>query len=189
MSLIQPFIRPENVDMRSPFQNEASWLLQKIKMYKAPREKLVCILNCCKVINNLLLNASIASNENPPGTDEFLPVLIFVTIKSYFFTNMLSIASFISNINANTLSMEEIEFEKNMESAQALLTGLAIDLSVSNQSDRGARHIQKREHVETKLQLNDPDSIVRKPSILDLYILLLKKSNLSGRKLKSYQKM
>lgn len=59
--------------------------LQKINMYKAPRDKLVCILNCCKVINNLLLNASIASNENPPGADEFLPVLIYVTIKASTF--------------------------------------------------------------------------------------------------------
>ena len=50
-------------------------------MYKAPRDKLVCILNCCKVISNLLLNASIASNENLPGADEFLHVLIYVTIK------------------------------------------------------------------------------------------------------------
>ena len=55
--------------------------LQKINMYKAPRDKLVCILNCCKVISNLLLNASIAAKENPPGADEFLPVLIYVTIK------------------------------------------------------------------------------------------------------------
>lgn len=53
-------------------------------MYKAPRDKLVCVLNCCKVINNLLLNASIASNENTPGADEFLPVLIYVTIKVFF---------------------------------------------------------------------------------------------------------
>ncbi|KAF2291462.1 hypothetical protein GH714_024447 [Hevea brasiliensis] len=86
MSLIQQFIRPENLDIKPTFQNETSWLLaqkelQKINMYKAPRDKLVCILNCCKVINNLLLNASIASNENPPGADEFLPVLIYVTIK------------------------------------------------------------------------------------------------------------
>jgi len=54
-------------------------------MYKAPRDKLACILNCCKVINNLLLNASIVSNTTPPpappGADEFLPVLIYVTIK------------------------------------------------------------------------------------------------------------
>lgn len=68
-------------DIWIPFLQLAQKELQKINMYKAPRDKLVCILNCCKVINNLLLNASIASNENPPGADEFLPVLIYVTIK------------------------------------------------------------------------------------------------------------
>jgi Rab5 GDP/GTP exchange factor len=52
-----------------------------MNLYKAPRDKLACILNCCKVINNLLLNASVISNDNPPGADEFLPVLIYVTIK------------------------------------------------------------------------------------------------------------
>ena len=55
--------------------------LQKINMYKAPRDKLVCILNCCKVINNLLHNASMASNEGTHGADEFLPILIYVTLK------------------------------------------------------------------------------------------------------------
>ncbi|WOL01125.1 vacuolar protein sorting-associated protein 9A-like [Canna indica] len=156
MALIQQFIRPENLDIQPAFQNETSWLLaqkelQKINMYKAPRDKLVCILNCCKVINNLLLNASIASNENPPGADEFLPVLIFVTIKAnppqlhsnllyiqryrrqsrlvseaaYFFTNILSAESFIWNIDAQALSMNEIEFQKKMESARAHLMGLS----------------------------------------------------------------
>ncbi|XP_062030212.1 vacuolar protein sorting-associated protein 9A-like [Rosa rugosa] len=166
MALVQQFIRPENLDIQPPFQNETSWLLaqkelQKINMYKAPRDKLVCILNCCKVINNLLLNASIASNENPPGADEFLPVLIYVTLKAnppqlhsnllyiqryrrqsrlvaeaaYFFTNMLSVESFISNIDAKALSMDETEFEKNMESARAILSGLSTDLnSQPNQS-------------------------------------------------------
>ncbi|RVX22409.1 Vacuolar protein sorting-associated protein 9A [Vitis vinifera] len=86
IGLVQQFIRPEQLDIKTTFQNETSWLLaqkelQKINMYKAPRDKLVCILNCCKVINNLLLNASIASNEDPPGADEFLPVLIYVTLK------------------------------------------------------------------------------------------------------------
>ncbi|XP_065881390.1 vacuolar protein sorting-associated protein 9A-like isoform X1 [Euphorbia lathyris] len=151
MSLIQQFIRPENLDIKPIFQNETSWLLaqkelQKINMCKAPRDKLACILNCCKVINNLLL--SMASSHNPPGADDFLPVLIYVTIKanppqlhsnllyiqryrgqsrlvgeaSYFFTNMLSAECFISNINASSISLEETEFEKNMESARALLS-------------------------------------------------------------------
>ncbi|ESQ47916.1 hypothetical protein EUTSA_v10020497mg [Eutrema salsugineum] len=156
MSLVQQFISPENLDIQPTFQNESSWLLaqkelQKINMYKTPRDKLVCILNCCKVINNLLLNASIASNENAPGADEFLPVLIYVTIKAnppqlhsnllyiqryrresklvgeaaYFFTNILSAESFISNIDAKSLSMDEAEFEKNMESARARISGLS----------------------------------------------------------------
>ncbi|XP_065880401.1 vacuolar protein sorting-associated protein 9A-like isoform X1 [Euphorbia lathyris] len=151
MSLIQQFIRPENLDIKPTFQNETSWLhaqkeLQKINMCKAPRDKLVCILNCCKVINNLLL--SMASSDNPPGADDFLPVLIYVTIKanppqlhsnllyiqryrgqsrlvgeaSYFFTNMLSAECFISNINASSIALEETEFENNMESARALLS-------------------------------------------------------------------
>ncbi|CAL9114196.1 unnamed protein product [Musa textilis] len=156
MALLQQFVWPENLDVKKAFQNETSWLLaqkelQKINMYKAPRDKLVCILNCCKVINNLLLNASITSNENPPGADEFLPVLIYVTIKAnppqlhsnllyiqryrrqsrlvseaaYFFTNILSAESFIWSIDAQALSMEEAEFQRKMQCARAHLMGLS----------------------------------------------------------------
>ncbi|XP_049389354.1 vacuolar protein sorting-associated protein 9A-like isoform X2 [Solanum stenotomum] len=136
--------------------------LQKINMYRAPRDKLVCILNCCKVINNLL--TSVSAKDNPPGADDFLPVLIYVTIKAnppqlhsnllyiqrfrrqtrlvseaaYFFTNILSAESFISNIDAQALSMDETEFETNMESARALLSGLSADNNVLDQSDQNA---------------------------------------------------
>ncbi|XWS23820.1 hypothetical protein CRYUN_Cryun28dG0048100 [Craigia yunnanensis] len=195
MSLIQQFVQPENLDIKLTFQNETSWLLaqkelKKINMYKAPRDKLVCILNCCKVINNLLLNASIASNENPPGADEFLPVLIYVTIKAnppqlhsnllyiqryrcqsrlvseaaYFFTNMLSAESFISNIDAKALSMEETEFEKNMEFARALLSGLSTDLDgLSSQIDQIAGH-DPREHDESRCQTHKEDHVIRPKS-------------------------
>ncbi|XP_011074894.1 vacuolar protein sorting-associated protein 9A isoform X2 [Sesamum indicum] len=182
MALIQQFVRPENLDIKPTFQNETSWLLaqkelQKINMYKAPRDKLVCILNCCKVINNLLLNASLAANEDHPGADEFLPVLIYVTIKAnppqlhsnlsyiqrfrrqtrlvaeaaYFFTNMLSVESFISNIDAKALSMDEVEFERNMESAQALLSGLSQSTDNSySQMDQHLGHVPSAEPVEAK---------------------------------------
>ncbi|XVE55414.1 hypothetical protein DITRI_Ditri03aG0156800 [Diplodiscus trichospermus] len=195
MSLVQQFVRPENLDIKPTFQNETSWLLaqkelQKINMYKAPRDKLVCVLNCCKVINNLLLNASIASNENPPGADEFLPVLIYVTIKAnppqlhsnlmyieryrrqarlvseaaYFFTNMLSAESFISNVDAKALSMEETEFEKNMEFARALLSGLSTDLDgLSGQMDQSDAH-DSREPAESKCQTAKESAIRPKSS-------------------------
>ncbi|KAF8030390.1 hypothetical protein BT93_E2738 [Corymbia citriodora subsp. variegata] len=184
MALVQQFIRPENLDITPTFQNETSWLLAqkellKINMCKAPRDKLVCILNCCKVINNLLINASIASNENPPGADEFLPVLIYVTIKAsppqlhsnllyiqryrrqsrlvaeaaYFLTNMLSAESFISNIDAKALSMDETEFSSNMESAQALLSGLSTDVDgLSNQTDSTGDYTPRAGQMETRNQ-------------------------------------
>lgn len=159
ISLVQQFIRPEHLDILPNFQNETSWLLaqkelQKINTYKAPRDKLVCILNCCRVINNLLLNVSMATNDNPPGADDFLPVLIYVTIKAnppqlhsnllyiqryrrqsrlvseaaYFFTNLVSAESFISNIDAKSLSIDESEFERNMTIARFTLNGTASNV-------------------------------------------------------------
>ncbi|GMJ15161.1 ARABIDOPSIS THALIANA VACUOLAR PROTEIN SORTING 9A [Hibiscus trionum] len=192
IALVQQFVQPENLDIKPTFQNETSWLLaqkelQKINMYKAPREKLVCILNCCKVINNLLLNAS---NGNPPGADDFFPVLIYVTIKAnppqlhsnllyiqryrrqsqlvseaaYFFTNMLSAEAFISNIDAKALSMEETEFEKNMEFARALLSGVSTDLDgLSSQINQIAGQYQ-REPTESRHHSLNEDLAIRPKS-------------------------
>ncbi|XP_020269939.1 vacuolar protein sorting-associated protein 9A-like isoform X2 [Asparagus officinalis] len=189
ISLIQKFIRPENLDIKPTFQNETSWLLaqkelQKINMYKAPRDKLVCILNCCKVITNLLLNASISSHDNPPGADEFLPVLIYVTIKAnppqlhsnllyiqryrrqsrlvseaaYFFTNILSAESFIWNIDAQSLSMDEAEYQHSLEAARALLLGLSSE-SESQKNQTNEKSVEHKE--ETAKSKSDINSSVR----------------------------
>lgn len=160
MYLLQQFIRPEHLDIPPKFQNETSWLLaqkeiQKINSYKNPRDKLVSILNCSRVI----LNVSMATNENPPGADEFLPVLIYVIIKAnppqlysnllfiqryrhqsrlvseaaYFYTNLVSAESFIDNLDAASLSMDEKEFQRKMISARESFDGMtnlphALDL-------------------------------------------------------------
>jgi phosphatidylglycerophosphatase A len=50
--------------------------LQNINSFKAPREKLLCIMSCCQVINNLLLNISMSNDRTLSGVDEFLPILI-----------------------------------------------------------------------------------------------------------------
>jgi hypothetical protein len=52
--------------------------LKKINDYKAPRDKMICILNCCKVIYNLLNKA----NTQNPGADDFLPILIYVLLQA-----------------------------------------------------------------------------------------------------------
>lgn len=166
MHLLQQFMRPEHLDIPPKFQNETSWLLaqkeiQKINTYKNPRDKLQCILNCSTVI----LNVSMAADENPPGADEFLPVLIYVIVKAnppqlysnllfiqryrhqsrlvseaaYFYTNLVSAESFIENLDAASLSMDENEFQRKMLSAREsfnAMTGLprALDLMSETQS-------------------------------------------------------
>ncbi|KAL6907579.1 hypothetical protein ACP4OV_002618 [Aristida adscensionis] len=181
MSLLQQFIRPENLDIKPEYQNETSWLLaqkelQKINMYKAPRDKLACILNCCKVINNLLMNASIVSNDNPPGADEFLPVLIYVTIKAnppqlhsnllyiqryrrqarlvseaqYFFTNILSAESFIWNIDGESLSMNELDFQRKMTWARERLLGLSSD----TEKHDNQVNLDAQDHKSQKMKSN-----------------------------------
>ncbi|XP_042454892.1 vacuolar protein sorting-associated protein 9A-like [Zingiber officinale] len=115
--------------------------LQKINAFKAPRDKLHCIMNCCRIINNLLLEISMTTNHKLAGADDFLPILIFTTIKAnpphlhsnlkfiqlfrkhsklvseveYYLTNLISAKTFIANINASSLSMDESEFNKNMQ--------------------------------------------------------------------------
>ncbi|KXN84246.1 Vacuolar protein sorting-associated protein 9a [Leucoagaricus sp. SymC.cos] len=51
--------------------------LLKINHYKAPRDKLICILNCCKVIFGLLRHL-----KKDEGADSFVPILIFVVLKA-----------------------------------------------------------------------------------------------------------
>ncbi|PWZ06753.1 Vacuolar protein sorting-associated protein 9A [Zea mays] len=87
IGLLQQFVKPRHLDIPKVQHNEALWLLavkelQKINSFKAPREKLLCIMSCCQVINNLLLNISMSNDRTLSGADEFLPILIYVTIKA-----------------------------------------------------------------------------------------------------------
>lgn len=80
------------------FWGDADWVeeLLKINHYKAPRDKLICILNCCKVIFGsfrfLLFTFGPRSYESctglirhlrkDEGADSFVPILIFVVLKA-----------------------------------------------------------------------------------------------------------
>merc|ERR1711937_811239 len=80
MKALGNFIKPQHLDIPDKYCNESSWTLaqkelQKINTYKAPRDKLVCILDCCRVISNLL-----STTEEGAGADDFLPILIYVLI-------------------------------------------------------------------------------------------------------------
>ncbi|KAH8833213.1 hypothetical protein DL96DRAFT_1585229 [Flagelloscypha sp. PMI_526] len=117
--------------------------LLKLNHYKAPRDKVICILNSCKVIFGLIRHLKLDE-----GADAFLPVLIFVVLKAnpdhllsnvefinrfrnpeklqseagYYLSSLMGAVSFIETMDHTSLSnITQEEFERNVELAiQAL---------------------------------------------------------------------
>ncbi|WVQ95022.1 hypothetical protein IAU59_002114 [Kwoniella sp. CBS 9459] len=115
--------------------------LLKINHYKAPRDKMICILNCCKVIFGLIRNAY---GVEAAGADAFVPILIFVVIQAnpenmlsnieyisrfrsasklqgeagYYLSSLSGAIAFIETMDASSLSnITQAEFERNVEDA------------------------------------------------------------------------
>ncbi|SAM85622.1 related to VPS9 (involved in vacuole trafficking) [Ustilago bromivora] len=113
--------------------------LLKINHYKAPRDKLICILNCCKVIFGMIRHLSTQENA-----DTFIPVLIFVVLKAnpehlisnveyisrfrnpdrlssesgYYLSSLMGAIAFIETMDYTSLSnITQEEFEKKVEEA------------------------------------------------------------------------
>lgn len=120
------------------FVNLASDQLGKINHFRAPRDKVVCLLNCCKVIFGLLRQSK--SEENADG---FLPILIYVVIKAhpehmisnlnyiqrfrssdklngeagYYLSSLQGAVSFIETLDRSSLSISDDEFNKNVDAS------------------------------------------------------------------------
>ncbi|XP_004347671.2 hypothetical protein CAOG_04920 [Capsaspora owczarzaki ATCC 30864] len=135
------FLTPAHLDIKPGRITDANLgpmmaELQRMNSYKAPRDKLICILNCCKTIYNVLQNAEGAA----AGADEFLPILIYVVLRAnpvklhsdlqyiqrfrhpdkltsepmYYFTNLVSAVAFIQQVTSAQLSIDPAVFDAEM---------------------------------------------------------------------------
>ncbi len=124
------------------FVRLASEELLKINNFRAPRDKVICMLNCCKVIFGLLRQSKTEENA-----DAFLPILIYIVLKAqpknlvsninyiqrfrsqdrlsgevgYYLSSIQGAVGFIENIDRSCLSITDEEFEKNLEESVRLL--------------------------------------------------------------------
>ncbi|CAG8444973.1 5940_t:CDS:2 [Gigaspora rosea] len=108
------WVKEEHLDITNADHNEqyfefAKNELLKINFFKAPRDKLICILNCCKVIFGLIRHV-----DGEESADKFLPILIFVVLKANP-DNLMGAISFIENMDASSLSISREDFEANIE--------------------------------------------------------------------------
>ncbi|GMH37235.1 hypothetical protein BSKO_05108 [Bryopsis sp. KO-2023] len=77
------FVQPSHLDIPPKVMTEefialAVKELQKMNAFQCPRAKLICMLNCCRVILNMLRNSGRAGD----GADIFVPVLNYVVIRA-----------------------------------------------------------------------------------------------------------
>ena len=151
IAALRTFIRPEHLDIPECFRVEASLALArnelvKVNNFKAPRDKLVCVLNTCRVINNLL---NVSAGNRPAGADDFLPVLIYVVMlanpprlesnlryiarfrlesrlvseAAYFYTNLVSATHFLTTCDhAAFTNLDADVFEAHM-AAEGIAVG------------------------------------------------------------------
>jgi len=129
---------PKVSDSGRRFLNLAQQELLKIRSYRAPRDKIICVLNCCKVIFGLLKHA-----KSDSSADSFMPLLIYVVLRAnpehfvsnvqyilrfrnqdklggeagYYLSSLMGAVQFIENMDRTTLTISDEDFEKNVEMA------------------------------------------------------------------------
>lgn len=141
---IYGWIREEHLDVKSlgskgdKFLTLAQKELLKINSYRAPRDKVICVLNCCKVIFGFLKNA-----KQDQSADAFVPLLIYTVLRArpdnlvsnvqyiwrfrnqdklggeagYYMSSLMGVVTFIENLDRTNLTITDEEFEQNVEQA------------------------------------------------------------------------
>ncbi|KAI1482031.1 hypothetical protein F4774DRAFT_372974 [Daldinia eschscholtzii] len=141
---IYSWVREEHLDIPPTSDSGKRFLilaqqeLLKIKSYRAPRDKIICVLNCCKVIFGLLKH-----NKSDSSADSFMPLLIYVVLRSnpdhlvsnvhyilrfrnqeklggeagYYLSSLMGAIQFIESMDRTSLTISDEEFDKNVEAA------------------------------------------------------------------------
>jgi len=136
------FIVPKHLDIRVTIEpsliEECGQALTQMNFFKTPRNKLICLANCCISIFNYL--------EVVKGTsatiDEFLPILTYVVVKANP-SSLISNIAFIEDFRSQNLLLDSwgyfltnlgivIDFIKHLD-PKYLSTGEEISISAGNE--------------------------------------------------------
>ncbi|KAF9694496.1 hypothetical protein EKO04_007630 [Ascochyta lentis] len=141
---IYKWVREEHLDIKDVGEKGRKFLalaqqeLLKIKTYRAPRDKIICILNCCKVIFGFL-----RTSKSDQSADAFVPLLIYTVLQAnpdhlvsnvqyilrfrnqdklggeagYYISSLMGAVQFIEGLDKTSLTVTDEEFDKNVEAA------------------------------------------------------------------------
>ncbi|GBE60810.1 vacuolar sorting 9 domain-containing protein, putative [Babesia ovata] len=139
------WVEPKHLEVSSSVDvdllKDAQEQLKNISRFKSPRDKMVAILNCCR----LVVHALEGDSNKPASADETLPLLIYVTVRAnphelwssiefiqhfrhpsrhiaeeaYGFTLLVSAVEYIKSIGTTTcFKMDPDEFNRLFTAAQ-----------------------------------------------------------------------
>lgn len=141
---IYGWLQEEHLDIKPITEKGRKFLtlaqreLLKINTYRAPRDKVICVLNTCKVIFGFLRNS-----KGDQSADAFVPLLIYTVIRArpehlvsnvqyiwrfrnqdklggeagYYMSSLMGVVTFIENLDRTTITITDEEFERNVEQA------------------------------------------------------------------------
>ncbi|CCH60424.1 hypothetical protein TBLA_0C06290 [Henningerozyma blattae CBS 6284] len=166
------FMKPEYLDITNveterldKFVNFSVDELSKVNGYKAPRDKVVCILNSCKVLFGILKQSQLEGK----GADTFIPLLIYTLLKSDI-ENLVSNVRYIERFRfENFIRGEESYYLSSLQAAINFINlelnkdSLTIDDEIEyerahkNNEQRIAKEneLLKNRELETKLKHNN----------------------------------
>ncbi|KAF1919907.1 hypothetical protein BDU57DRAFT_513216 [Ampelomyces quisqualis] len=164
---IYKWVSEEHLDIKPvgdkgrKFLNLAQQELLKIKSYRAPRDKVICVLNCCKVIFGFL-----RTSKSDQSADAFVPLLIYTVLQAnpdhlvsnvqyilrfrnqdklggeagYYISSLMGAVQFIEGLDKTSLTVTDEEFEKNVEAAVSAIAERHAEAEA--EASTAAAHLQ-----------------------------------------------
>ncbi|KAJ4990531.1 guanine nucleotide exchange factor vps9 [Stagonosporopsis vannaccii] len=166
---IYKWVREEHLDIKDVGEKGRKFLalaqqeLLKIKTYRAPRDKIICILNCCKVIFGFL-----RTSKSDQSADAFVPLLIYTVLQAnpdhlvsnvqyilrfrnqdklggeagYYISSLMGAVQFIEGLDKTSLTVTDEEFDRNVEAAvKAIAEKHAPEAEIHPESAAGPAHL------------------------------------------------
>ena len=167
-------------DSGKRFMTLAQQEILKIKNYRAPRDKVICVLNCCKVIFGFLRSSKLADTS----ADSFVPLLIYVVLRAnpehlvsnvqyilrfrnqdklggeagYYLSSLMGAIQFIESLDRTSLTISDNEFEKKVE---ASVSEIAEGHDQDAPAPAPAPPPTHPAHISEKSGLSEPEMIPR----------------------------
>lgn len=165
---IYKWVSEEHLDIKpvgdkgKKFLHLAQQELLKIKSYRAPRDKIICVLNCCKVIFGFL-----RTSKSDQSADAFVPLLIYTVLQAnpdhlvsnvqyilrfrnqdklggeagYYISSLMGAVQFIEGLDKTSLTVSDEDFDKNVEAAVSAIAERHKEMEAQAESSNSQTHL------------------------------------------------